>query len=172
MDSMFDFSCSYALLFLLPLYRPESAFFPATFCTSWHSICCLFQCLYVVPQLHTKPVLPTSRIQFHCLHLHNFVLRGLFCNLFVEWPLFQYSQISAVHLLWFGPICNDSCKFCLPSSFFSNVHCIWTVSGHVQETSEILPLSTVFLQPVELVTTCTLTTLGTLEVVRAAYCTL
>jgi len=35
-----------------------------------------------------------------------------------------------------------------------------------------LPLSTVFLQPVELVTTCTLTMLGALEVVRAAYCAL
>ena len=31
---------------------------------------------------------------------------------------------------------------------------------------------TVFLQPVELVTTCTLTMLGALEVVRAAYCAL
>ena len=41
-----------------------------------------------------------------------------------------------------------------------------------QETSEILPLSTVFLQPVELMTTCTLTMLGALEVVRAAYCAL
>jgi len=49
---------------------------------------------------------------------------------------------------------------------------MYTVSGHVQETSEILPLSTVFLQPVELVTTCTLTMLGALEVVRAAYCAL
>ena len=38
--------------------------------------------------------------------------------------------------------------------------------------SEILPLSTVFFQPVELVTTCTLTMLGALEVVRAAYCAL
>ena len=33
-----------------------------------------------------------------------------------------------------------------------------------------IPLSTVFLQPVELVTTCTLTMLGAL--VRAAYCAL
>ena len=40
------------------------------------------------------------------------------------------------------------------------------------ETSEILPFSTVFFQPVELVTTCTLTMLGALEVVRAAYCAL
>ena len=30
----------------------------------------------------------------------------------------------------------------------------------------------VFFQPVELVTTCTLTMLGALEVVRAAYCAL
>ena len=37
---------------------------------------------------------------------------------------------------------------------------------------EILPLSTVFLHPVELVITCTLTMLGALEVVRAAYCAL
>jgi len=36
----------------------------------------------------------------------------------------------------------------------------------------VLSLSTVFLQPVELVTTCTLTMLGALEVVRAAYCDL
>ena len=42
----------------------------------------------------------------------------------------------------------------------------------LSETSEILPLSTVFFQPVELVTTCTLTMLGALEVVRAAYCAL
>jgi len=41
-----------------------------------------------------------------------------------------------------------------------------------KKTSEILPLSTVFFQPVELVTTCTLTMLGALEVVRAAYCAL
>jgi len=49
---------------------------------------------------------------------------------------------------------------------------IYTIIRHVQETSEILSLSTVFLQPVELVTTCTLTMLGALEVVRAAYCAL
>ena len=49
---------------------------------------------------------------------------------------------------------------------------IYTIIRHVQETSEILSLSTVFLQPVELVTTCTLTMLGAPEVVRAAYCAL
>jgi len=49
---------------------------------------------------------------------------------------------------------------------------IYTIIRHVQETSEILPLSTVFFQPVELVTTCTLTMLDALEVVRAAYCAL
>ena len=42
--------------------------------------------------------------------------------------------------------------------------CRYTIIRHVQETSEILSLSTVFLQPVELVTTCTLTMLGALEV--------
>jgi len=54
---------------------------------------------------------------------------------------------------------------------FSEMHVQFCVH-HVQETSEILPLSTVFFQPVELVTTCTLTMLGALEVVRAAYCAL
>ena len=49
---------------------------------------------------------------------------------------------------------------------------IYTINQHVQETSEILPLSIVFFQPVELVTTCTLTMLGALEVVRTAYCAL
>jgi len=48
----------------------------------------------------------------------------------------------------------------------------YIIIQHVQETSEMLPLSTVFLQPVELVTTCPLTMLGALEVVRAAYCAL
>ena len=56
---------------------------------------------------------------------------------------------------------------------FSEMHVQFCVH-HVQETSEILPLSTVFFQPVGLVTrpTCTLTMLGALEVVRAAYCAL
>ena len=52
-----------------------------------------------------------------------------------------------------------------PTIWHSN---IYTIIRHVQETSEILPLSTVF----QLVTTCTLTMLGALEVVRAAYCAL
>jgi len=56
-----------------------------------------------------------------------------------------------------------------PTIWHSN---IYTIIRHVQETYEILPLSTVFFQPVELVTTCTLTMLGALEVVRAAYCAL
>jgi len=57
-------------------------------------------------------------------------------------------------------------------SVISNRVYIYTIIRHVQETSEILPLSTVFLQPVKLVTACTLTMLGALEVVRAAYCAL
>ena len=57
-------------------------------------------------------------------------------------------------------------------SVISNRVYIYTIIWHVQETSEILPLSTVFLQPVKLVTACTLTMLGALEVVHAAYCAL
>ena len=41
--------------------------------------------------------------------------------------------------------------------------------SHCDVSIHYLPLSTVFFQPVELVTTCTLTMLGVLEVVRAAY---
>ena len=65
--------------------------------------------------------------------------------------------------------CRRSTSVEQPTIWHSN---IYTIIRQVQETSEILPLSTVFLQPIELVTTCTLTMLGALEVVRAAYCAL
>jgi len=61
------------------------------------------------------------------------------------------------------------------SAIVKTVNSMLVVYIHLKllsETSEILPLSTVFFQPVELVTTCTLTMLGALEVVRAAYCAL
>ena len=76
---------------------------------------------------------------------------------------------SPFHHRWPCVCCCRSTSVEQPTIWHSN---IYTIIRHVQETSEILPLSTVFFQPVELVTTCTLTMLGALEVVRAAYCAL
>ena len=77
-----------------------------------------------------------------------------------QWPwttpnlVFKVTPFFDTEYRWPCVRCCRSTSVEQPTIWHSN---IYTIIRHVQETSEILPLSTVFFQPVELVTTCTLT---------------
>jgi len=149
-------------------------------CYIWYSeegpwrVCSPPRPLLAVPNITAHPSMasvPITALLYDCLLLS--------CSAVLMWRL-KGSAASRWTLTLHQPATvqpSVTVRSLLPVHERGTAYTIWhsniyTIIRHVQETSEILPLSTVFLQPVELVTTCTLTMLGALEVVRAAYCAL